>query len=90
MGYGLGNSMSSPGGSLIVAIIIAFLIVLAILWFLLPFAVFGTKAKLDDLKTELESTNKNLQLILAELKYKQSSDKDPGLHIPTNITATRD
>ena len=37
-----------------------FLIVLAILWFLLPFAIFGTKPKLDELLAETKKTNTEL------------------------------
>jgi len=34
-----------------------FLLVLGILWFLLPFAIFGTKAKLDAILSESMRTN---------------------------------
>jgi hypothetical protein len=47
------------GGGLGVAIIL-FLLILAILWFVLPFAVFGTKPKLDE-------TNKLLKEIVEHL-----------------------
>ena len=42
-------------------IVVIFLVVLAILWFCLPFAIFGTKPRLDE-QTKL------LREILAELK----------------------
>ena len=39
-----------------IAVIVGiFLIILAILWFLLPFAVFGTKAILKDILAELKA-----------------------------------
>lgn len=47
------------GGALI--FVILFLIVLGILWFLLPFAIFGTKARLDLLITEVRATKHELR-----------------------------
>lgn len=44
-----------------------FLFVLAILWFLLPFAIFGTKDKLNELITESKKTNEHLFAIRSEL-----------------------
>ena len=41
-----------------------FLFVLAILWFFLPFAIFGTKPKLDALIAEQKKTNQ----LLAEVR----------------------
>ena len=41
-------------------IIVIFFIVLAILWFFLPFAIFGTKGKLDSLIAKVQETNKLL------------------------------
>lgn len=53
-------------------IVIIFLIVLAILWFLLPFAVFGIKTKIDE-------SNQLSKEILTELKYlnAESQDRQP-------------
>ncbi len=42
-------------------LIILFLVVLAILWFLLPFAIFGTKDKLDALISETKKINQELE-----------------------------
>ena len=39
---------------------VIFLIVLAILWFFLPFAIFGTKDRLDRLIAATEQTNREL------------------------------
>lgn len=44
---------------------------LAAIWFFVPFAIFGTKSKLDDLIDELEKTNKHL----AEIKASLTRDK---------------
>ena len=58
-------------GALVVAV---FLFILAILWFCLPFAIFGTKEKLDVLIREvknasakLDETNEELEKIRAEI-----------------------
>ena len=42
-----------------------FLIILLILWFLLPFAIFGTKDKLNDLINETKKTNYQLEKLRA-------------------------
>lgn len=38
-----------------------FVLVLAILWFILPFAVFGTKPKLDAIAAELKKLNATME-----------------------------
>jgi F0F1-type ATP synthase membrane subunit b/b' len=48
-------------------IVIFFLFVLAVLWFFLPFAIFGTKDKLAALITESKKTNAELARVVAEL-----------------------
>ena len=40
---------------------VAFIILLLFLWFLLPFSVFGTKVKLNDLINETKKTNDRLR-----------------------------
>lgn len=52
---------------LIGLIVFLFLLILAILWFLLPFAVFGTKDKLSTLIAESQRTNAALERISKEL-----------------------
>lgn len=47
--------------------IVLFLFVLALLWFLLPFAIFGTKDKLAAIIAESRKTNAELAKISAEL-----------------------
>nr|MBF0684268.1 hypothetical protein [Pseudomonas sp.] len=42
-------------------LVIIFLIITAVLWFLLPFAVFGVKDLLKDLLKEQKRTNAMLQ-----------------------------
>jgi hypothetical protein len=44
-----------------------FLFILAILWFLLPFAIFGTKDKLVELIEESKKTNTQLSALKAEI-----------------------
>nr|MBS0020051.1 hypothetical protein [Gammaproteobacteria bacterium] len=44
-----------------------FLVILAILWFCLPFAIFGTKAKLNELIVETRRTNEELALLRRQL-----------------------
>jgi hypothetical protein len=40
---------------------------LAILWFLLPFAIFGTKDKLSELIAETKKTNEQLSDLRSEI-----------------------
>ncbi len=47
---------------------VVFLIILAILWFLLPFAVFGTQPKIEKLIEEAKRTNALLEQIRADMK----------------------
>ena len=48
-------------------VVILFLFVLALLWFLLPFAIFGTKDKLAEIIAESKKTNAELARISSEL-----------------------
>jgi len=45
------------GYGVLILIAAALLVVLAVLWFFLPFAVFGTKEKLDQIIAEMKVTN---------------------------------
>jgi hypothetical protein len=47
-------------------VLFAFLFVLAVLWFLLPFAVFGSKPRLDKMIAELQTLNKTMKEISAQ------------------------
>ncbi len=51
-----------------------FLVVLAILWIALPFAVFGTKDKLTELIKETKRTNQAIEKLRQELSGRSSSD----------------
>ena len=56
-------------------IVVLFLFALAILWFLLPFAIFGTKDKLNELIAENKKTNEQLTALRSELvEFKKSSN----------------
>lgn len=52
----MGNSLVGAG-----VVIWLFLMALGVLWFFLPFAVFGTKPKLDKILLELQTLNKTLK-----------------------------
>ena len=55
---------------------ILFLVVLGILWFLLPFAIFGTKDRLRDLIEENRRSNQELAAIRKQLSELQQTLKD--------------
>jgi hypothetical protein len=54
--------------SVLYGIAVTFLLILAILWFCLPFAVFGTQPRLDELITQAKETNRLLTEIREEMK----------------------
>jgi hypothetical protein len=60
--------------------IVLFLFVLAILWFLLPFAIFGTKDKLSELIAESKKTNEQLSALRAEVAEIKGND-DPIINL---------
>lgn len=53
--------------------VFAFLILLAILWFCLPFAIFGTKDLLKQLIAENQRTNTELESLRSELNELKNS-----------------
>lgn len=53
-------------------VVVLFLFLLALLWFLLPFAIFGTKDKLAALIVESKKTNVELARIASELAAARS------------------
>ncbi|MCX4189772.1 hypothetical protein [Methylophaga sp. OBS3] len=55
---------------------ILFLLILGVLWFLLPFAIFGTKDRLRDLIEESRRGNQELAAIRKQLSDIQQSLKD--------------
>jgi CHASE3 domain sensor protein len=48
-------------------VVVIFLVVLAVLWFLLPFAIFGIKDKLTELIAETKKTNNQLSELKSEI-----------------------
>ena len=61
------------GGGVGLAIFV-FLFVLAVLWFLLPFAIFGTKDKLSELIAESKKTNEQLSVLRSEVASLKNND----------------
>ena len=55
---------------------VVFIILLLILWFLLPFAIFGTKVKLNDLINETKKTNDQLEKLRALFVTRIKLQKD--------------
>jgi hypothetical protein len=58
---------------------VVFLIALGVLWFLLPFAVFGIKARLDRQIVEQERTNQLLVELIESNNRLNSVSKYDGL-----------
>ena len=58
--------MAQTFGGLYIFVVI-FLFILAILWFLLPFAIFGTKDRLDALLKEARAIKSEMEIIRAEI-----------------------
>ena len=56
-----------PLGDFLGVLAVAGVAALAAVWFFVPFAIFGTKTRLDDLIDTLEETNKQLADIKALL-----------------------
>lgn len=65
--------MAGEGILYIVAIL--FLVFLAVLWVLLPFAVFGTKDKLNQMIDIGKKITTNLDLLLIEMRSLKKTDK---------------
>jgi len=61
-------------------LLILFLVVLAVLWFLLPFAVFGIKDRLDVLIRESQKTNELLRSLLANADTSKNIDLEAIKH----------
>jgi hypothetical protein len=76
--------MGATGGLL--GIYVIFLLVLGVLWFFLPFAVFGTKPKLDAVIGELRKLNKTIENMAAQQRVLVEQQKlliPPGRLPPT-------
>lgn len=49
-------------------VIALFLLIFAVLWFLLPFAVFGVKARIDKAVSEVQRVNAQLEALIREVQ----------------------
>ena len=67
--------MGEISDGVVVVVVVLFLFVLAILWFLLPFAIFGTKDKLSELIAETKKTNEQLSDLRSEITALKSDAK---------------
>ena len=74
-------------GTTVWVVLWAFLFVLAVLWFLLPFAVFGSKRRLDRIVDELQALNKTMKEIAAQNRALVEQQK---LLLPRGARATLD
>ena len=62
------NSLSEPGvNNIVTLVMLVILLVYAIVWLLLPFAVYGTKRRLDQMRKEQERTNDLLTRLVGDL-----------------------
>jgi len=69
------EGMGAMFGGIFGLVIIIFLLILAILWFILPFAIFGIKPKLDKILEELDKTNRLLANFASASKLASSSEE---------------
>jgi fumarate reductase subunit D len=63
------DAMVAGGTVMTVAMILGFLVL--VLWLLLPFAVFGTKPRLERIEFELQHTNRLLERLVARLEREE-------------------
>ena len=79
------NGATATFGGLYLVVVL-FLVFLAILWFILPFAIFGTKPKLDAVLHELKKSNAQLEAlperIAAAIAAKSASRLEPTVTVP--------
>ncbi len=62
---------------LIGAVIALFLFVLAVLWFILPFAIFGIKGRLDHIARLLQHQNDHIASLRTDLARLEQERKAP-------------
>lgn len=74
--------MEPIGGFLLVALVLLALL-LAVLWILMPFAIFGTK---DVLRAMLKEQKRTNEILIAEARRVRSRDGDKP---DDDLTATR-
>lgn len=77
-------ALLGPTGTLILVLV---LVIVFILWFFLPFAVFGTKPKIDALRGELERTNRHLSDISAVITRLESRSQ-PAIRENPDVNKT--
>ena len=58
-----------PGMGIISFIFVIVALVIGILWSILPFAIFGTKSRLDLIIKQLEKANENIEMISNQIKH---------------------
>ncbi len=63
-----------------------FLVVLAILWFLLPFAVFGVKGRMDDMTMHVKDLKRELTMLRRDLNSQEQSGQKADPDDPGKIT----
>jgi hypothetical protein len=82
------TNVLSSGRDILSLVIFAFLCILAILWILVPFAVFGVKSLLHSLIAEQRRTNQSLEALSEQLR--DSALRPVVLHDPAPGTRVVD
>jgi hypothetical protein len=62
----MNDAMAAGGTVMTVATILGFVVL--VLWLLLPFAVFGTKPRLERIEFELQRANRLLERLVARIE----------------------
>ena len=70
-------------------VIFSFLFVLAVLWFLLPFAVFGSKSRLDKIVNELRELNRTMKGASEQNRVLIEQQKLLRLHVSRALPKSR-
>lgn len=65
-------------------VVMLFLVVLAILWFILPFAIFGTKARLDSL---IVKQDQQIELLKKLVSQANDGRGEPTLDVESKGTS---
>lgn len=74
----------------IYAFVVLFVVVLAILWFFLPFAIFGTKSRLDVLILEVKKANTELEKLRSQLSTSSLPNSAPSAEASSERAFTHD
>ncbi|WP_368565693.1 hypothetical protein [Pseudoxanthomonas sp. UTMC 1351] len=82
------TNVLASGRDILSLVIFAFLCILAILWILVPFAVFGVKSLLHSLIAEQRRTNQALEALSEQLQA--SALRPVVLHDPAPTTRVVD